>query len=395
LGGYINKLLKGKYFFNNTSDLAYDKYGEKLFLLGQELGNFFQVNQFGALIFKELEKVSCFEDFYKSKVVMELNSPQESILIHAKIKFFIEHGFLSVERPFTEGFDRYQLEYTFVSEEGESQVLIYRTYASSMANKWGRLLYLQNETDSKRMNNGVIFSRFLGTSEELFQKLKVLNDKVISFLSKVPSIIDDTFLIKNPVLNQSCLNRLHLVFEKLYNHKELEGCNSFNQILRDFNMTIHQCEEAISQNEGALVELVHEKAIGPIRLTEIEKGSFSTKLNFGDVYLNYLQIGHSMIGAFECDSDSFPEKQEFYNANHFLCFRPDSEFSQMDGLTNWAREKFEVDISKENWCLGHIPLAELYETHEFTVKNINVFLKKYPTLESIQISTVEDEHDLY
>jgi hypothetical protein len=369
--------------------MAYNRHSDEFILLGIGADIELELTQLTTVIFQELSKYECFENFYQSKVIKKINHGKNLLYIQKRIHWFIANNVLSTKRPFPINHNRYKINYTFSNSYGAFKEISYTSHDTPIAEKWCQLLILQKSKYSKCMDDGIVFSRNFKTKEKLLEELILLNKKIHTFLNDRDQLIDKSILCTEFGLNQSDLNQLHLLFEKLYNHPSLETEDEFNGDLRSFNMLIHQCEEAISNNEGGLIELVYEKAIGPLKLLDLEKKYFSTDIKFGEIYLNYLQIGHSVIGAFECQSDSPPQKQEYFNPNHFLSFRPNSNFGQMDELSNWALKKFGIDLSKGQWCLGHIPLASIDSNTDLSLDNIDQFLKDFSNLETIHITKLE------
>lgn len=362
--------------------IAFNKYDNNIYLISSDLDLTLILTKFEAIILKTLKESISLEAFYKSEKYKELinKSPANKVRIEKFIKRLIEKGVfgqLSDKQKF-------QLEVVFSDNHKNSYSLSYEIFDTEIAEKWIVLLNQQVRISNEIMGEGLFYSKDFHTREELQNDLIQYGQKIREYLQNKPEIISNDKLIENYDLTSKNLNDLHLIFELAYEKVEDENIRS---ILRKFNMTIHLCEELISENQGVLIESVFPQALGPIKLTPSDIENFSTDLKYGYLYLNYLQIGHSAIGAFECDSDSVPFKQEFFNSNFFQCFRPNYKFNKLAELEEWMKRKFSLSLKAENWCLGHIPLGKLKDSSFLEYSELKEILKKYNRITDFKITT--------
>ncbi len=366
---------------------VYDSFKDGLYLLGHEPFIEFKVDQLQAIIIKNFNSTLSIDEFFQKDNILKILQKDQAreVLFRKKIQSLLDQGVL-VKDERKKKTSVKNLIYTFVNKDKEELRLEYRLLDNNFCRQWYSLLEGQVNTYDSIMNDGLIFCRSMYSYKELKDKLDLIYDGVKKLCFEFEGLFDTSLLIKSYELCHKDLNQLHFIFEETYESPLLANDEVALSLLRDFNMTIHLCEEFISENEGALVEMVFEKSLGPVSLGHEDKSLFSTDLKFGTIYLNYLQIGHSAIGAFECDSNTYPSKQEYFNANHFLCFRPNYTFDQHDELKNWLAKKFKIDLNAENWCLGHIPLAELVSPK---LENIEEKLKEFPQMTRIEFESLD------
>lgn len=193
--------------------------------------------------------------------------------------------------------------------------------------------------------------------EELNYHINVINeyDPVIDRTVKDDSVQDD-------------LNYLHKFFEDLRGEID-EGTTWYNSSpdhvkhsLNRFNVLIHQLESSLRTKNKHPTVVVTFKDRPRIELTDKDCEHFTYKWEQGCVYINYCQVGKTVLDAFK-DNDKIAEAirpQTHYSSDFMIKFGPSS---------NWFLYKIrsfiiKLWLKKRNFKLdrlniGMIPVADL------------------------------------
>jgi len=171
------------------------------------------------------------------------------------------------------------------------------------------------------------------------------------------------------VEDQDTLNRLHHIFEKEHGLLNVSNNNKdFRQNLCDLNILIHKCE---SIARGAHPR--HVVTYFGLPKTEILQESdyqyFDSKITYGSVYLNYVEIGKTLFDLM-LDHDTYIEPAAFqpfkhYSADFVIKFWNDENSNlknQLQAYYNTHQQFFKSlgytweYLSKS---IGGIPVADL------------------------------------
>jgi hypothetical protein len=171
-----------------------------------------------------------------------------------------------------------------------------------------------------------------------------------------------------PRLDQCALNYLHKFFEDLRGDI-LAGTYWFNtapdeikQAVEQFNILIHKLESEIRTQEKHPTLVVTFKDSVRIELTDQDCDYFTYQWTQGTVYINYCQVGKTIIDAFK-DNDNLTESirpQTHYSADFMIKFGPSTPrwlyYIRQIFLKCWITKK---KLPFKNLNLGMIPVADL------------------------------------
>jgi hypothetical protein len=171
------------------------------------------------------------------------------------------------------------------------------------------------------------------------------------------------------LLSQDTLNYLHKFFENLRGHIET-GTDFYNsapsnvkQAVDKFNVLIHETEHLIRNSDTPTV-------IGTftnrprISLNDSDYDLFTVKWKYGEVYINYCEVGKTLLDVFK-DQDEYVSEnnirpQQYYSADFMIKFGVEltKEFYQhrVDKFNEWYNKQ---SYTFEKLSLGMIPVAIL------------------------------------
>lgn len=193
--------------------------------------------------------------------------------------------------------------------------------------------------------------------EDLNNQIKIIN----SYQTVIDVEIKETY-------DQKDLNHLHTFFDKL--RGEIFQKNSwYNSVppdiktaLERFNILIHQLESTLRTKNKHPTLVVTFKDSLKLDLEEDDYRYFTYKWTYGTVYINYCQVGKTVLDVFK-DHDCISEgirPQRYYSADFMIKFGPSTNFVTFIFkkvlLKFWLmKQKFKFD----RLALGMIPVADL------------------------------------
>jgi len=204
-----------------------------------------------------------------------------------------------------------------------------------------------------------------GTIEEQINKAL---DDINCLIKKLNTWIKLDFQLKS-VTDQDTLNQLHHVFEiehGLLDKKDPDPL--FKQNLCDLNLLVHRCE---SIARGAHPR--HVVTYFGLPKTEVLDSTdyqyFESKITFGSVYINYVEIGKTLYDLM-LDNDRYIQPEAFqpfchYSADFVVRFWNDPNTNLSSNLQNYYIEHQNFfqslgyswsDLSRS---IGSVPIADL------------------------------------
>lgn len=170
---------------------------------------------------------------------------------------------------------------------------------------------------------------------------------------------------------QESLNHLHRFFEELRGTSDAgtDFYNSAPSQVKDavdqFNMLIHECEHQMRDADSPSLIVTF---LGKTRhqLLEDDYDHFTFQWKYGEVYINYCEVGKPLLDIFK-DNDDFVSQdavrpQSLYSADFMVKFGPDmpNEFYN-DRLTMFNEWYSKQNYNHKHKSLGMIPVASLEE----------------------------------
>ena len=355
-------------------------------LLGPKIEDSRKLNNLKALLFHYFEQLQVFtyEDVMALHHKSSNNSPNETLLIKTAFDWYRANNYLVNEQQTSDYNDKLTVEYCFKRQGGKKLPLRAEVFNSPIARQWCYALSFQLRTTPNLLNDGLFYGA-------CFEDLDHVTSLILSELKSCDKMLKAHFEFEisdyaPTQITRHSLWRLHQAFEDYY-PKVLELINQssgnkelkeLGQSMKNLNYYIHMAEDLLNDWEGGFVEVIFDGHTRPIPLpfTEHNNQAFSTELKENHVYLNYFQIGYSVLAAFEAGTDSKPNPQVSFCANHFLYFRPSNDLlnkDNFDSVKDWLKTTHNLDINDPNLRLGHIPLAKFtdHSSYKEILKNIS------------------------
>lgn len=170
---------------------------------------------------------------------------------------------------------------------------------------------------------------------------------------------------------QEELNFQHRFFEDFRgsvaqpNHPFLEASCHVRQMWEDFNVWIHRLEDL--QGTPRLVVTFDDPPKLSLELEDYAQ--FSLGVNFGDVFINYCQVGKHPLEAYLAGDDSISadvlRPLEFMSADFRVRFCPDSSsfVDDTEKLNQWLESR-GLNPHEPSLGVGWIPVARLATEHK-------------------------------
>jgi len=194
--------------------------------------------------------------------------------------------------------------------------------------------------------------------QELFKQVDIINEYKSGTIYGFENI-----------QGQEILNYLHKFFEDLRGDAE-EGTEFYRSApqhikfaIDQFNVLIHECEHYI-RNPSSPTIIVTFNHRPRFKLIEDDYNFFTFKWKYGEVYINYCEVGKPLLDVFKDKDEHIGEDnvrpQSYYSADFMVKFGMDTP----DVIYNHRLEMFkqwysQQDYNFENLSLGMIPVASL------------------------------------
>lgn len=169
--------------------------------------------------------------------------------------------------------------------------------------------------------------------------------------------------------DQDTLNRLHHIFEKEHGLLDKKDTNyDYKQALCNLNLSVHRCE-SIARGAYQRHVVTYYGLPKTEVLTDNDYQYFDAKVNFGTVYINYVEIGKTLFDLM-MDNDSYIDSTAFqpfyhYSADFVVRFWNDNNNNLHAKLQDYYLQHQDFFMSLgytwENLSrsIGSIPVADL------------------------------------
>jgi len=238
-----------------------------------------------------------------------------------------------------------------------------------------------------------------GSMEEQSQAAVSRINKCIKIINNSEKIIDRKL---NDIFDQDTLNYLHHIFE-IYHGLLDQQTHEFWQrapnpvrcALADLNILVHRCESI--QRGASPRHVVTYYGIPKDKILDIDDYEYFTdKVNFGTVYLNYVEIGKTLEDL-AVDNDQYISDEAFqpfrhYSADFNVKFwsNTDRQIESKNAIIKEyynANEKFfknrKLSWGHKHLISGSIPLADL--TYNGNKKELLEELKTHQHVASVDL----------
>lgn len=171
------------------------------------------------------------------------------------------------------------------------------------------------------------------------------------------------------ISDQDVLNYLHKFFEDLRGSAD-QGSEFYKnapqnvkQAIDMFNVLIHECEHTMRNSDSPTV-IVTFGGRERFRLNEEDYNEFTFKWKYGEVYINYCEVGKPLLDVFKDEDehvgDDNVRPQSYYSADFMIKFgvsTPDVLYNARLGMINeWYKKQ---NYNFKHLSLGMIPVASL------------------------------------
>jgi len=237
--------------------------------------------------------------------------------------------------------------------------LVFNVHDTNIAKKWAKEVsnnYALDEVDR--------FQAWPGSEKNLSYYVTLLQEQI-----DIVNLYKPKTIIFNHMLDQDTLNYLHKFFEDLRGHIETgtefynTAPNHVQQAIRKFNVLIHEIEHLL-RNSNAPTIVGTFKNRPRISLDKTDYSFFTIKWKYGEVYINYCEVGKPLLDVFKDQDDHVGHNnvrpQQHYSADFMIKFGieiPNKEHeSRIKKFTEWySLQSYNFD----NLSLGMIPVASL------------------------------------
>jgi hypothetical protein len=252
----------------------------------------------------------------------------------------------------------------------ETLTLKFEAYTHSTAKKWYQELInqLQRNSNIKENNRLYHFPNETWSLENIILELKKRADIINQYKFYIPEAGNIDISI-----NQNLLNILHKYFEEMrggiLNPGEyyVTAPQEIKQAIEDYNVLIHRTENKLNTVRPRIVLTFCDKFRNA--LTDDDYDNFSLDVKFGEVYVNYCEVGKPLWDVFK-DNDHIVGEQNirplnWYSADMLIYFTDGSYRRRIAEFWRWWDNNATV-LSKlgfvkhdKKLAIGHIPVAKL------------------------------------
>lgn len=239
----------------------------------------------------------------------------------------------------------------------EDKDLVFNVYNTDIAQRWAQEVannYPLYETDR--------FQGWPGSDRDLSYYFDQLQKQI-----NIVNSYKENTISSQVASDQDTLNYLHTFFEQLrgelttgtifYN----DAPNNVKDAINKFNVLIHETEHLIRSSDTPTI-IGTFKDRPRIKLSDDDHKHFTFKWKYGEVYINYCEVGKTLLDVFK-DRDKYVGQanirpQEYYSADFMIKFGVElkEEYHQHRLLKfkDWyTQQGFEF----KHLSLGMIPVA--------------------------------------
>ena len=278
--------------------------------------------------------------------------------------------------------------------------LNFELYETDIAKKWFDVLAEQVNNNNKIYES----DRFYGFSDESWNETKIVSElnKCIKQINKENPVINHLAFVN---MSQEHLNQLHHYFEIL--RGSILSPTDFwtnasittKKSLERYNVLIHRAEDFYNQKISKLEPRItctfyHKKRY---ELHDTDYKHFTLLKNFGEVYINYCEVGKSLLDVYRDHDDIVGEDNirplRHYSADFRVHFYNNTQ-TQVDKLLKemnswWEKNHnflsslgfYQNDLKN---AIGYIPVAKITDCL-LTDKEILNKLCEYNTMKTVEL----------
>ncbi len=274
--------------------------------------------------------------------------------------------------------------------------LEFETYDTPIAQKWAeelKALVLRNP--NLKENNRLYQFPDQWKLEDIVAELKDRADKINNYKFYIPETIDLS-------INQELLNQLHKYFEEMrggiLNPGEyyLSAPDDIKVAIEDYNVLIHRTEDTLNAavrgiNRPRIVITFQDRK--RYELEEEDYDHFSLDIKFGEVYINYCEVGKPLWDVFK-DNDKVVGDQnirplKWYSADMLIYFFNGGYRNRIDSFWSWwdnnQAQLSSLGFTKNDkkLSIGHIPVAKLIT--DFPNQTVIKMISKFDKINRVYI----------
>jgi hypothetical protein len=291
---------------------------------------------------------------------------------------------------------RYNL---FLKDKDDNEYsLLFEVYSTDIANKWFASLVEQ----CQKSNEIIEKDRFYNFPDSEWTEEKIVGElnSCIETINQYKHVIDH---LAYTGMSQDQLNILHVYFEKLrggvlaptsfFVHAPKE----IKEAVERYNVLIHRAENFYNGKNKVLPRIVCRfKDRKRFLLADEDYEEFTFQREYGEVYINYCEVGKPIYDVFKDGDDVVGEDNirplRYYSPDFTVYFYNRSQESVqkfIDGMDKWWDENNE-HLSKLGFqkgdpknAMGYIPVARLIsnETKEEVVSK----MCKYNIMDRVEV----------
>lgn len=266
-------------------------------------------------------------------------------------------------------------------------------YDGSLASRWA-------EEINKVNDMGIVIDepeRFYNMPNTEYDHYNGMNNIIATIKAEAPEIISFVDTVTEENCNQDMLNQLHHVFEVHHGLYDTQDTNPLFQrvslqcrkALNELNLMVHRIESI-----GTLPRFVSTWYDKPPRqaLHEEDYGLFTLEQKWGEMYINYVEVGKSLQDLTYDDDDYIDVEAAFKPLQHYSCdvtvrFNDSTPrgVSRMKYKINQYRSQHEEFFAKyDNLSIGRLPIG-MIDMEDNTRKEILNELSQHAFIERYEI----------
>jgi len=248
-----------------------------------------------------------------------------------------------------------------ITDGKEDKELVFKVYDTEIAKRWAYEVaknYPLYETDR--------FRSWPGSEKDLSYYLSKLQEQI-----DIVNLYKADTIVSRVNSDQDTLNYLHKFFEELRGELE-EGTDFYNcapdnvkDAVNVFNVLIHETEHLLRNNDTPTIVGTF-KDRPRIELKEEDYTHFTFRWKYGEVYINYCEVGKPLLDVFK-DQDNYVGKdnirpQAYYSSDFMIKFG----IQAGEEYYTQRQSKFDIWYNQQGFnfthlSLGMIPVAIIEE----------------------------------
>lgn len=278
--------------------------------------------------------------------------------------------------------------------------LSFKVYDTDIGHKWFNALNEQVEQNSQIYEP----DRFYSFPSDVWNEENIVNElnKCIDEINSTKTIIKHRAYVG---MSQKNLNHLHHYFENLRGNINspadfwLNSSAATKKILERYNVLIHRAEDFYLQKplnlEPRIVCTFQNKK--RYELSDNDYKNFTLVKNFGEVYINYCEVGKTLYDLYRDDDNIIGEDnirpQRYYSADFKVHFHTTTQLHSnniLNKMDKWWQKNHNYLLSlgfspnNPRNAIGNIPVAKIIDCD---IENNNILYKlcDYNYMEKIEL----------